>query len=695
MRDTSPLELLSARTIDIRNATASAATTRRASSASPRPFAATAPRTRSRTFTSRARIMFTAARASATMAGASVRPRPTPRAAAASAPLGRVAATPFARWSRARTATTHRASTWRMDERVRGRVRGHRRGRRVLRAVALRRAAVGVSATNAAGTPTAAAEATISEADATADAAGDPAAAPETTTTGSRCVPQHPSRASPPRAPRPPRVAPSPHRNPRAPRKKRTRRLSPRRRVSPRFHPHRTASLPLSDPGIPSLRRQRTRPRHRQGRRHHQPHPGRDGRAHRRRPRRASRGHLRASDAVRRAVSTVRIVMAEGDGPPGPWSDRGAAREVRRGEMGGDFVEETVPCTGLGPGRVIGKRGATVNRLQEETGARIEVVAEDGQLFRLGNLRTGHRGGGGGAPNHRGGRRVRSRGIRRERRLRGFRSLARARGGGGGTGAVEETVQFRSPRGGSNHRQRRRDGASHRGRDGVRIQVDKRLMECVVTGGPEEVRRAVRSSASRSWRRAFGGAVRVVNRTGFGGRGHRTRGPTRATPRRGDQSAHRHREGGRVRERVRHQRVAGRGRRRRRRVVRSSSRRNGGKTREDGPPDARWDDGGYDDRGGGYRRDGRGGVTARREKVLRRARGGPEGAGTTTRPTGERRFGRGGRGRGTDAGAGGGAGVPVDTPSTSEEASASQYCVMSMRGGGGDVATRYSGGYRA
>ena len=96
MRDTSPLELLSARTIDIRNATASAATTRRASSASPRPFAATAPRTRSRTFTSRARIMFTAARASATMLRApSVRPRPTPRAAAASAPLGRVAATPL------------------------------------------------------------------------------------------------------------------------------------------------------------------------------------------------------------------------------------------------------------------------------------------------------------------------------------------------------------------------------------------------------------------------------------------------------------------------------------------------------------------------------------------------------------------------------------------------------------------------
>lgn len=78
------------------NAPASAATTRRALSASPRPFAATASRIRSRTFTSRARIMFTAARTSATMLRApSVRTRPTPRAAAASAPLGRVAATPL------------------------------------------------------------------------------------------------------------------------------------------------------------------------------------------------------------------------------------------------------------------------------------------------------------------------------------------------------------------------------------------------------------------------------------------------------------------------------------------------------------------------------------------------------------------------------------------------------------------------
>jgi hypothetical protein len=54
----------------------------------------------------------------------------------------------------------------------------------------------------------------------------------------------------------------------------------------------------------------------------------------------------------------------EGDGPPGPWSDQGQAREVRQGAHGGDFTEEIIPCSGLGPGRVIGKRGATVMRLQ-------------------------------------------------------------------------------------------------------------------------------------------------------------------------------------------------------------------------------------------------------------------------------------------------------------------------------------------
>jgi far upstream element-binding protein len=73
--------------------------------------------------------------------------------------------------------------------------------------------------------------------------------------------------------------------------------------------------------------------------------------------------------------------MSEGDGPPGPWSDEGAARETRQGARGGDYTEEIIPCSGLGPGRVIGKRGSTVMRLQDETGARIEVKPEDGQCF--------------------------------------------------------------------------------------------------------------------------------------------------------------------------------------------------------------------------------------------------------------------------------------------------------------------------
>ena len=221
-------------------------------------------------------------------------------------------------------------------------------------------------------------------------------------------------------------------------------------------------------------------------------------------------------DAVRRAVSTVRIVMAEGDGPPGPWSDRGPAREVRRGEMGGDFVEETVPCVGLGPGRVIGKRGATVNRLQDETGARIEVRAEDGRCFVSGTseqvaaaveaVRRIIEEGDGYVPV----------GYDADGVFEGF-DPSRARGGGAGAGAVEQTVQFRSElevgriigKGGATVRHIEDE-------TGARIQVDKRLMECVVTGGPEEVRRAVRM-CQRVADEGFGGAVRVVPCTGAEG----------------------------------------------------------------------------------------------------------------------------------------------------------------------------------
>ena len=282
---TSPLELLSARTIDIRNATASAATTRRASSASPRPFAATAPRTRSRTFTSRARIMFTAARASATMLRRLRRaPRPTPRAAAASAPLGRVAATPL-RAVVARARATHRASTRRMDERVRGRVRGHRRGRWVLRA----------------------------------SLCAAPRWAFRRRTRRVRRPP--PRRRRFPRRTRPP-----------------TRRATPRRRRR-RRRLDRGASL-----NIPLLFHPRLEP----------PDPLASPRPRTETPARRERrelGVFRREDASRLIFILIRRVP--------PLSD-----------------PESLPCAGKEPGRVIGKGGATINRIQDETGARIDVLRD-------------------------------------------------------------------------------------------------------------------------------------------------------------------------------------------------------------------------------------------------------------------------------------------------------------------------------
>ena len=81
-------------------------------------------------------------------------------------------------------------------------------------------------------------------------------------------------------------------------------------------------------------------------------------------------------DSVAAASAQIRLLMVEGDGPPGPWSDTPRAASVRRGDfnaLSGDFVEEVLPCFGVGIGRVIGKRGATVMRLQDESGARIDV----------------------------------------------------------------------------------------------------------------------------------------------------------------------------------------------------------------------------------------------------------------------------------------------------------------------------------
>jgi hypothetical protein len=45
-------------------------------------------------------------------------------------------------------------------------------------------------------------------------------------------------------------------------------------------------------------------------------------------------------------------------------------------------AQETVPCAGF-EGRIIGKAGATINRLQEETGCKINIEKGTGQGLAL------------------------------------------------------------------------------------------------------------------------------------------------------------------------------------------------------------------------------------------------------------------------------------------------------------------------
>ena len=224
--------------------------------------------------------------------------------------------------------------------------------------------------------------------------------------------------------------------------------------------------------------------------------------------------------AVAAAVAQAKLVASEGDGPPGPWSDRDGARSVRRGDEGGDFAERVVPCSGLGPGRVIGKGGATVKRLQEDFGVRVDVRAEDGQCFvsgagaenvdacaaevaRIieegdGYVPVGYEEGGNfgdarsDAP-----------------RFAGF-DPTRARSMGSSSSQTLETLAFRTEleigriigRGGATVRAIEED-------TGARVQVDKRTLECVVSGSEAAV-----ASAARTIRRVaeegFGGAVRRI-----------------------------------------------------------------------------------------------------------------------------------------------------------------------------------------
>ena len=288
--------------------------------------------------------------------------------------------------------------------------------------------------------------------------------------------------------------------------------------------------------------------------------------------------------AVAAAVAQAKLVASEGDGPPGPWSDRDGARSVRRGDEGGDFAERVVPCSGLGPGRVIGKGGATVKRLQEDFGVRVDVRAEDGQCFvsgagaenvdacaaevaRIieegdGYVPVGYEEGG-----HFGDARSDA------PRFAGF-DPTRARSMGSSSSQTLETLAFRTEleigriigRGGATVRAIEED-------TGARVQVDKRTLECVVSGSEAAV-----ASAARTIRRVRRGGVRrrgaedPVRRER--GADHRPRGREGEGARGEDQGEDRRREGVRVSLGVRH---PGKPRRRRRSRRRGGARAGGGR----------------------------------------------------------------------------------------------------------------------
>jgi polyribonucleotide nucleotidyltransferase len=49
------------------------------------------------------------------------------------------------------------------------------------------------------------------------------------------------------------------------------------------------------------------------------------------------------------------------------------------------YAEESIPCSGKEPGRIIGKGGATINRIQDATGARIDVMRDEQQCVVTGS----------------------------------------------------------------------------------------------------------------------------------------------------------------------------------------------------------------------------------------------------------------------------------------------------------------------
>ena len=404
-----------------------------------------------------------------------------------------------------------------------------------------------------------------------------------------------------------------------------------------------------------------------------------------------------SADAVAAAVPKIRLVMAEGDSAPGPWSDRGAAREIRRDGLGtGDFVERIVPCTGLGPGRVIGKRGATVNRLQEETGARIEVVAEDGQCFISGAPPEVEAAvaavtriieeGDGYVPV----------GYDENGEFGGF-DPSRNRGQGADAGGtrddwVEEVIPCRSPsaigrvigKGGSAVRVIEEE-------TGTNIQVDKRMLECVVSGPPENVRAAV-IKCKQIMQEGFGGAVLRVNCTGFEGAiigpgGKRVRSIAGQSRARVDIEKIGYGESECVIKGAPDAVAAAEAAVLQ--IIDEETNRLAGDRRAGGG----WDDGGYDDRGGGYRGDYYDDRAPERRGYGddRRSRGGGYDDGYRSGRGGR---GRGGRGGGGGRGRGGGRGAPrYDDGYAAPPERVQYYDERVERGGGGGGSSRYSGGY--
>ena len=52
------------------------------------------------------------------------------------------------------------------------------------------------------------------------------------------------------------------------------------------------------------------------------------------------------------------------------------SRDARRTPL---YATESIPCSGKEPGRIIGKGGQTINRIQDDTGARIDILRDEQQ----------------------------------------------------------------------------------------------------------------------------------------------------------------------------------------------------------------------------------------------------------------------------------------------------------------------------